>query len=438
MKIITAKKLLPILLTQAARPVIGGQAVLEGVMMRSPKSFAVAVRRPDDTIVVREEGWLSFSERLPFLKWPLLRGATMLVESMANGISALNFSAEQAMGEEEAKDGDKVSTADAAKKEFDDVEPAQKADASDDKKVSAASSAAPDAAKKEFDDVELAKEAASAEHDDEFTERSPEESKATKIALIGTMVTGMLMAIALFKFLPHASTVGLGALLGSDGQTALPMDQVPFHLVDGTIKMSIFIGYILLISLLPDVKRLFMYHGAEHMSVHTWEAEQPLDVEHTAPQSTAHPRCGTSLILMVISISVVFFAAVLPLLMPLFSMITDNDMGKATLGFVVKIPLMLPIAGIAYEVQRLAAKHPTNLLVRMFISPGMLLQKLTTRQPTEKEMEVALTALRKTVWRERWVAEQEEKGAEVIPLHKRTTADLEVFADFAEVEAKVA
>jgi len=403
---LTAKKLLPILLTQAARPVIGGQAVIEGVMMRSPKSFAVAVRRPDDTIVVREEGWLSFSERLPFLKWPLLRGATMLVESMANGISALNFSAEQAMEGEELEQ-----------------QKQQKAEA--DKQLAEGSTEA----------VPAPSNAPVTTSSGELQERTEEESKATKIALIGTMATGMLMAIALFKFAPHAATWGIGELLATpDGKTALPMDGVAFHLIDGAIKMTIFVSYILLISLMPDVKRLFMYHGAEHMSVHTWEAEQDLNVENTMPQSTAHPRCGTSLILLVISTSVLVFAAVIPFL----PKVSDTGWMQAAFTFVVKIPLMLPIAGVAYELQRLAAKYPSNLVVRAFIAPGMLLQRLTTRQPTEKETEVALTALRKTVWRERWVAEQEEQGAEVIPLHKRTSADLEVFANFAEVEAKVA
>lgn len=363
-----------------AKPVIGGQAVIEGVMMRSPRSFAVAVRRPDGSIVVREAGWLSFSERLPFLKWPLLRGANMLIESMANGISALNFSAAQAMPEEE------------------------------DKKTGETNGSG-------------------------TVENAPEDAgaKTGGAAIWATLALSLAMTVLLFKGLPHFLTWGLGALLGTDGQSALPMDGALFHLVDGGLRLAIFAGYILAISRLDDVKRLFMYHGAEHKSVHTWEADLPLDVEHTRPQSTAHPRCGTSLILLVIAVSVFVFAAALPFL----PKVSDNTLVQTLFAFAVKVPLLLPIAGLAYEAQRLAAKHPSNPLVRMLIAPGMLMQRLTTREPGDKELEVALTALRKAVWREKLAAEGSE-GADVVPLVTASEPSVEVYADFGEVAEKVA
>lgn len=374
-----------ILLSLMAKPVIGGQAVIEGVMMRSPRSFAVAVRRPDGSIVVREAGWLSFSERLPFLKWPLLRGANMLIESMANGISALNFSAAQAMPEEE-----------------DEKKP--KADGSD-----AASTGS----------VENAPEDAGA--------------KTGGAAIWLTLAISLAMTVVLFKGVPHMVTWGLGALLGSDGQSALPMDGALFHLVDGGLRLTIFAGYILAISRLDDVKRLFMYHGAEHKSVHTWEGDLPLDVEHTRPQSTAHPRCGTSLILLVIAVSVFVFAAFLPFL----PKVSDSTLVQTLFAFAVKVPLLLPIAGLAYEAQRLAAKHPSHPLVRALIAPGMLMQRLTTREPGDKELEVALTALRKAVWREK-LAAGGPVGAEVVPLTTTAEPSVEVYADFGEVAEKVA
>lgn len=372
-----------ILLSLMAKPVIGGQAVIEGVMMRSPRSFAVAVRRPDGSIVVREAGWLSFSERLPFLKWPLLRGANMLIESMANGISALNFSAAQAMPEEEAE-----------KKQ-------PQGDASADGSV----------------------------------ENAPEDAgaKTGGAAIWLTLAISLAMTVLLFKGVPHMATWGLGALLGSGGESALPMDGALFHLVDGGLRLAIFAGYILAISRLDDVKRLFMYHGAEHKSVHTWEADLPLDVEHTRPQSTAHPRCGTSLILLVIAVSVFVFAAALPFL----PKISDNTLVQTLFAFAVKVPLLLPIAGLAYEAQRLAAKHPSNPLVRMLIAPGMLMQRLTTREPGDKELEVALTALRKAVWREKLAARGED-AAEVVPLVTTAEPSVEVYTDFGEVTEKVA
>ncbi len=388
-----------ILLSLMAKPVIGGQAVIEGVMMRSPRSFAVAVRRPDGSIVVREAGWLSFSERLPFLKWPLLRGANMLIESMANGISALNFSAAQAMPEEDDKAASNAGESGAA---------------ADVKGEPVASHAAEDAG-----------------------------AKTGGAALWGTLVLSLAMAVLIFKGIPHMVTWGLGALLGSEAGSALPMDGALFHLVDGGLRVAMFAGYITLISRLDDVKRLFMYHGAEHKSVHTWEGDLPLDVEHTRPQSTAHPRCGTSLILLVIAVSVVVFAAALPFL----PIISENTLVQTLFTFAVKVPLLLPIAGLAYEAQRLAAKHPSNPLVRALIAPGMLMQRLTTREPGDAELEVALTALRKAVWREKLSARTPEAEVHALPTMDGaaeggagTTAEahIEVYADFEEVAEKVA
>jgi uncharacterized protein YqhQ len=332
-----------------ARPIIGGQAVVEGVMMRSPKSLAIAVRQPDGTIALREEAWLSFAERLPFLKWPIFRGANMLIESMYNGMLALNWSAATAF---------------------------------------------PD--------------------DSKAVEASAKGQRGLNIALF----VSLGFAFLLFKGVPHMSAWGLGQYFGFDGTSPL------FHLVDGAIKACVFAGYITLISMMKDVKRLFMYHGAEHKSVHVWEAGEDLDVEHARTKSTAHPRCGTSLILLVIAVSILVFAAVLPFVPKVF----DNELEQTMLLLVLKIPLLLPIAGVAYEAQRLAAKHPKNPLVRAIIAPGMLMQRLTTRQPGDGELEVALAALRKTVWR--------EKSADVVPIHGKST--VEVFPDFATVAQKVA
>lgn len=351
-------------LVMAARPIIGGQAVIEGVMMRSPRSLAVAVRQPDGTIALREQQWLSFAERFPFLKWPILRGANMLVESLYNGILALNWSAATAFPED------------------------QKAKAESDKGSQ---------------------------------------------GLWLTLVVSLAFAFFVFKGVPHLSTWGLGRVLGSvlgtDGESALPMTGAAFHLVDGLIKLGVFAGYITLISRMNEVKRLFMYHGAEHKSVHVWEAGEELDVEHARPKTTAHPRCGTSLILLVIAVSIVVFAAVLPFVPRVF----DNDFGQSLFLLGLKMPLLLPIAGLGYEAQRLAARNPGNALVRALIAPGMLMQRLTTREPGDSELEVALAALRKTVWRERQLA---EPGASVVELRGDTT--VEVFPDFATVTRKVA
>ena len=217
--------------------------------------------------------------------------------------------------------------------------------------------------------------------------------------------------------------------MGHDGHSALPITSSAFHLVDGAIKMSIFVGYILLISRFSDVKRIFMYHGAEHKSVHAFEKGLDLDVANTRIQSTAHPRCGTSLILMVIAVSILVFAVVLPWIPP----VSSNNIIQSLFTLAIKLPLMLPIAGIAYEFQRAAAKYPNNVLVKIFITPGMLMQRLTTTEPTDDQLEVSLTALRKAVWRESMA--QEENASET---EKAAVDELEVYANFAEAKAAIA
>lgn len=358
-----------------AQPAIGGQAVIEGVMMRSPHSFAVAVRRPDGTIVVREEAWLSFAERFPFLKWPLLRGANMLIESMANGLSALNFSAQEAMPEESESDASQAAGPNGSA-----------APAGDDRK---------------------------------------------SLGLWLTLLLSLAMAMAIFKGVPHLLTWGLGQLIGGEAGTALPVSSGWFHLVDGLIRLLVFAGYIGLISRMPDVKRLFMYHGAEHKSVHAFENKRALEVAEARQESTAHPRCGTSLILLVIAVSVFVFAALIPLL----PQVSDNELVQALFALGIKIPMLLPVAGVAYEAQRLAAKYPSHPIVRMLIAPGMMMQRLTTREPGDPELEVALTALRKAWWREQ---RSEPKTGERQGDAAKRAATIEVFAHFDEVKQKVA
>jgi uncharacterized protein YqhQ len=238
------------------------------------------------------------------------------------------------------------------------------------------------------------------------------------------MVVSMLFGIALFKAVPHMVAFGLGELMGHDGASALPITSAGFHLVDGAIKMMIFVGYILLISRMPDVKRIFMYHGAEHKAVHAFEKSLPLDVADTRIQSTAHPRCGTSLILLVIAVSILIFALVLPWIPP----VSSNTLVQSLFSLAIKIPLMLPIAGVAYEFQRAAAKHPNNLFIKAFIAPGMLMQRLTTSEPTDDQLEVSLTALRKAVWRESMAAQAVQSPVD----------QLEVYANFADVKQALA
>lgn len=359
---------LPILLTPLT---VGGQAVIEGVMMRSPGSFAVAVRRRDRSIVVRERPVNNFLSRYRFFRWPLIRGAVVLLESVTNGIGALNFAADQAMLDEETPKAAGETTA---------VVPPVLLDTTTGGPTGASQGA----------------------------------------AFWGTLAVSLVLGLALFVGLPHGLTYLVGALVPG----GIALDSGLFHLVDGTFKLAVFVVYIVLIGRLEDIRRLFMYHGAEHKAVHTFEAGRELVVAEAEIMSTAHPRCGTSLVLWVVGISILVFAAAFPF----FPRFFDNDLAHHTLAVLAKILLSFPIAGIAYELQRFAARHPRSRLVSAMIRPGMAMQSLTTREPSPGQLEVALTALRKVLWRER---NREAAGV-------TAGTPVERYTDFAEAVIKTA
>ncbi len=327
---------------------VGGQAVIEGVMMRSARSFAVVCRRPNGEIVVKEDAWQPVWSRLRFLKWPFLRGGVALLEAMVNGIAALSFSAnQQVLGEAEAE-------AAAAKAE------AQAKDGS--------AGTAPAAA--------TGKPAAAP-------------AELSKAAVVLMVITSIAMGMALFVGAPHLITW----LLGFDSSS------VAFHAVDGAIKMVILLGYLGLIGLMPDVRRVFQYHGAEHKAIYTYEQGLPLTVDNARAQTRFHPRCGTSFLLIVITTSIILFALVLRF------PISGNKVVDNLAKIAIKIPLMFPVAGIAYEAIKLSGRFAQkNLFVRMLTAPGLLLQNLTTREPTDDQLEIALVSIRKTLWRERLLA----------------------------------
>jgi len=290
---------------------VGGQAVIEGVMMRAPHALAIAVRKPNGEVAVKEDVWCSLALRLSFLRWPLIRGSVVLVETLINGLQALAFSANQALEEEKAKKKETLSS--------------------------------------------------------------------FSLALIIGCAFGL--GILLFVVLPHYLTVFIGEW---------QVESVSFHLVDGVIKVILFIAYIYLISHLKDIERIFQYHGAEHMSIYAYEAGEALTVDNAKKYSTLHPRCGTAFLLFVFIISIVIFSAIFPFL-PKFP-----TMGKGWSNLIyvgIKLPLLFPIAGLAYEVIKLSGKKPNHPILRVFIAPGLWLQRLTTRRPKEDQIEIALRAL---------------------------------------------
>jgi uncharacterized protein YqhQ len=328
-----------ILLTTKQYTSIGGQAVIEGVMMRSPNAFVVAVRKPDGSIRLRRDQWYGLSKKLDFLKKPFLRGVLMLIETMANGLVSLNYSANIAMAEEEREKALKKG------KTLEEFEASQK--------------------KKEKVDI----------------------------ATFLTMAVSFSFGIGLFVFAPHMIAFGIGDLLGQNWT----LDSFAFHAVDGVVKAIIFISYIWGISFMKDVYRVFQYHGAEHKSIATFEAGLELTVENARKFTTLHPRCGTSFIFFLILISIIMFSAV-------FTLIPVGANLPAILRHVVavlfKVALMFPIAGISYELIKTAGKCSDRWWARAMSAPGMLLQKLTTKEPDEQQLEVALSSIKAVLFLE--------------------------------------
>ncbi len=307
---------------------VGGQAVIEGIMMRAPKTFTVVVRKPGGDLSVREDRWYSPMEKWPILKKPLLRGCIVLYEALYNGIQALTYSAQEALDEEE--------------------------------------------------------------------------EKLSPWALGGTIGLALGGAVLLFVVIPHLATLGMGALLGKD----LGVRSVWFHVIDGIIKVSIFIGYILVISLIGEIRRVFQYHGAEHKSIHTYEKGEELTVENARKYPTLHARCGTAFLLLVLVLSIFLFTAVFPLIpKDLFG----NKIVTNVFFILVKIALMIPIAGCSYEIIRMGDKF-NNPVLNLMLLPGLWLQKLTTREPSDDQIEVALVALRKTLEKEEMWAKSESSA----------------------------
>jgi uncharacterized protein YqhQ len=290
---------------------VGGQALIEGVMMRSPGAYGVAVRRPDRSIAFQRGKVASLAKRYPFLKLPILRGVAVLFQSLALGIRALNFSAEQAMAEEKTED-----------------KPAE------------------------------------AKKDDK-----------SNWAIAGSMTVGLVAGAVIFLLIPLWLTrLAEQHLFGGH------LSTVPFNLVDGLLRAVFFLAYIFAISRMKDIHRVFQYHGAEHKVVFAWEKQVPLTVENARAQSRLHPRCGTSFLLFVLLVSILVFSFI-----------------PKTLPFVVmyggRLLLVPVIAGLSYEVLRFTAKHRAAPLFALLVAPGLALQRITTQEPTDDMLEVAIAAL---------------------------------------------
>jgi uncharacterized protein YqhQ len=295
---------------------VGGQAVMEGVMMRNGDILSIAVRRPQGNIVVRNRPWFCITKN-PLFKRPYLRGFPLLLETMINGIKALNVSAELAI------------------------------------------------------------------------EAEGEELKPWQLVL--TLASALLFALALFVVVPHLVTIAL-TFFKISGE----VEGVSFHLWDGLIKFGIFLLYILAISRIKEINRVFQYHGAEHKAIGAYESgDTPVTSAAASRQSRLHPRCGTTFLLFVLSIAILLHVLIVPLL--LFLWTPENAVQKHFAVIALKLLLMLPISALAYEAIRFAAGFGNHLLGRGLRAPGLLLQTLTTREPDERQLEVALAALKEAL-----------------------------------------
>ncbi len=297
---------------------IGGQAVLEGVMMRSPSKWAVAVRKPDGEIaeVVREIS--SPMARNRIFRLPVIRGIIALGESLAIGFRALAISANYAAQDANPEEAEEVQT------------------------------------------------------------------EITRGQLLFSFAIAIGFALMLFKVTPALIT------------SWLPIDTTgAFVVIEGVIRVCIFLLYLLLISLLPDLRRVFQYHAAEHKAINAFEAGEELTPERVQKFSLIHPRCGTAFLLWVMVIGIFVFAFV----------------GQPAWYWLItsRILLLPVIAGIAYELIRFAGKHQGNVLLMTLLAPGMWLQRLTTRQPTLDQIEVSIRALQEVLRREGGITPDERK-----------------------------
>jgi uncharacterized protein YqhQ len=291
---------------------VGGQAVIEGVMMRTPNAYAVAVRRANGSIEVKREPVKRLSEFWKPLSWIVVRGFAVLIQSMVLGIRTLNYSVEVSM--KDMEDGAK-----------------------------------PKKAKKE----------------------------GAALSLAVPLLLGIGVTVFLFILLPLWITGWLR------GYFPAIHNWVVFNIVDGLIRLVVFLSYLLLMTLIKDIRRVFQYHGAEHKVVHSWEAGEELTVENARRKSTQHPRCGTSFLMFVMVVSIV-----------VFSIYKFHAFWSIFLSRLVLIPL---VSGLSYELIRFSAPRCQKGIFRAIVLPGLALQRITTKEPSDDQLEIAIRALKESL-----------------------------------------
>jgi uncharacterized protein YqhQ len=306
LRFLVAVQLLPAL-ESGEETLVGGQAVLEGVMMRSPHAWGISVRKPDGTIATHSEPLDRLSDKHKWMGWPVVRGVITLGQAMVLGFRALRYSADVAL----------------------DAIPADEREAT------------------------------------RKTEISGWVAALNIILSVGFF-------IFLYKFVPLVAATKLKNVYPAFG------NQVLFNVVDGVIRLALFLLFIWGVSLMPDILRVYQYHGAEHKTVFAFESRDPLEPKNVQTYSTFHPRCGTSFLMTVMILSILIY-----MLFPAHTFVTR---------FLLRIALLPAIAGLSYEMIRFAAKHGKSLFA-LLTKPGLWLQRITTKQPSDDQVECAISAL---------------------------------------------
>ena len=294
---------------------IGGQAVMEGVMMKNQEKCAVAVRKPDQEIAVEIFEYKGVVNNQTIRNLPIVRGVCSFVESLTLGMKTLTFSASF------------------------------------------------------FEDEEEKKESQAVQGEKDTAGRTEKEKKREDAMMGGTVVLSIILAVAIFMVLPYYISVFFQRFIGS---------QTVIALLEGVLRLAIFIGYVALISLMPDIKRVYMYHGAEHKCINCIENGLELTVENVRKSSKQHKRCGTSFLLIVMLISIIFFLFI--------------RVDSGWLRLLLRLLLIPVIAGVSYEFIRLAGRSD-HAVVNILSKPGMWLQKLTTREPDDSMIEVGIASV---------------------------------------------
>jgi len=382
--------------------IVGGQAVIEGVMMRTPNAYAIAVRKADGTIVNTAAVLPKWSDKLPILKLPVLRGGAVLLQSMGLGIKALNYSASEAFTEVEEANAAEVSIA---------LTPAIIEGEGD---FAGLTGGVPGlfpmpARKRSKDELKKGGTAAAAS------------------SIVFALIFNVLLFVAAPLLLTNALFIAAGWAAPAAVSTTAPQPQagtpadrgqdagappwyiriwnsvrgylhpvrpsIGFNLIDGVIRMSFFLIMIVSFSLLKDIRRVFEYHGAEHKTVFTWEKGLALTVDNARPQPRQHPRCGTSFLVVVMLVSIV-----------LFSVIRFDSL---LFNFLVRIALIPVVAGLSYEIIRLSARKESGAFFKLITRPGVWLQNITTKEPDDLQLEVAIEALKASLKLEPQPAEAE-------------------------------